>query len=179
MIDLRESGLPTALEVDGEAFPIDVDFRTWIRFAKDLEDSGVARYYIFTEDVPTGRSWVPVAVAFLESKCETPRATGRRAPRVIDYVEDGERIVASFQSAYGIDLTDPSTKMHWHRFSALLRGLPEDTCMSRVIGYRSWQKSSRKHEDVMRELRERYRLPEPGELERRAAVLELADEIFG
>lgn len=179
MIDLRESGLPDAIECDGEVFAVKTDFRVWLKFVTMLDSEGRAWYGIFDGVVPSGRSWISSAIEFAESKNVTPRSAGTSRDRVCDYVLDGDYIVASFQQAYGIDLTDPECRMHWHRFLALFRGLPDETCMSRIMGYRSWQKSSKKHDDVMREMRERYRLPERGEEERRSAVLELAEKIFG
>ena len=51
--------------------------------------------------------------------------------------------------------------MHWHRFKALLSGLPDDTKMSKIIGYRTWTKhdSNRKHDDLMQEQRAVWTLP--------------------
>lgn len=53
---------------------------------------------------------------------------------VFDLFADGERIVASFQAAYGIDLLH--TYLHWHQFQALLRQLPTDTVLMQVIRLR-------------------------------------------
>lgn len=176
MIDLRETMLPNAIEVDGKPYFVDTDFRTWIKFGEDYED-GVVPFYIFTKDVPEG-NYEPSALQFYANPNATPRNTHTSPYRLIDYVLDGEYIVASFQQAYGIDLTDPKLKMHWHRFKALLEGLPDDTKMSKIIGYRSWSNSKKSHETIMREQREMWRLPEKGEAENIAEAKSIAEILW-
>lgn len=136
----------------------------WIEFDRRLREEGVAWFGIFAEKPPEGTDWVLPAVEFLRSPNITPRET--RPPsgaRAIDLVQDGDYIVASFQQAYGIDLTDPLCDMHWHRFKALLDGLPEGTKMSQIISYRMWdpREMKRKHEQTMAELRAAWALPRP------------------
>lgn len=65
------------------------------------------------------------------------KAQGPRPPLAFDYIIDGPLIAAAFQSAYGIDLTDPRTRLHWWRFQALLQGLPDECRFCRVIGWRT------------------------------------------
>lgn len=157
MIDLRLSELPDTLEVDGIDYKIDTDFRTWIRFNEDFE-SGVCPYYIFKRDIPEG-SYEAEAAQFLYNPNVTPRSTETPTERLLHYVLDGEYIVSSFQAVYGIDLTDPKLKMHWHRFKALLDGLPEDSKLGTIMGYRAWKKSNLKHETVMQRQKEAWKLP--------------------
>ena len=63
--------------------------------------------------------------------------SGPRPPLAFDYIIDGPLIAAAFQSAYGLDLTDPCTTIHWWRFQALLQGLPDECRFCRVIGWRT------------------------------------------
>ena len=65
------------------------------------------------------------------------KSEGPRPPLAFDYVIDGPLIAAAFQSAYGLDLTDPGTVIHWWRFQALLQGLPDECRFCRVIGWRT------------------------------------------
>ena len=55
---------------------------------------------------------------------------------VFDIEQDWELIVASFQQAYGIDLTSDKN-MHFLRFKALLSGLPSNTKLAAVIKIRT------------------------------------------
>lgn len=178
MIDLRYQLLPYELEVDGRPVKILTGFRTWIAFDHAYRETGELSPIIFPDEKEPDGDWHGQALAFLTSPNELPRGTGS-GPELVDYVRDGELIVASFQQAYGIDLTDPTLALHWHRFLALFRGLPESTKMATVMGYRGWVKSDKRYDTQMRELQRAWRLPKRGEYERRAALLKWADETIG
>lgn len=180
MIDLREPRLPDCLEVDGELFDIKTDFRVWIKFGAMLADERMAWSGIFKGGIPSSADWVRVAVEFYADRNETPSdsSSSRSDARAVDFISDGEYIVAAFQQAYGIDLTDPSTTMHWHRFMALFRGLPEDTMMSKIMGYRTWGKSSKKHDDAMRDLKRAWALPDKGAEADKDRVLKLFNDRY-
>lgn len=180
MIDLRRDALPSWIESDGRLYKVRTSFRVWVEFERRLREEGSAWAGIFEADAPEGE-WAEAAVEFLESPNATPkrRQSQRDAARAVDLVLDGELIVASFQQAYGIDLT--SEDMHWHRFKALLGGLPDDTVLREVAGFRCYKtpsKSKNAHDEAMRQKRSDWSLPEPGEDEARAAVLAWADEFF-
>lgn len=160
MIDLRFDGLPGSLVVDGEAVPVDTDFRAWIAFGYAAE-RGIADLRIFQDGTAPAGEWQESAAEFYESPNPFPRGGAEGGERVLDLVLDGDFIVAAFQQAYGIDLTDPGLSMHWHRFLALLRGLPEDTALSRVMGFRGWRADDGRkgREREMRERRAAWALP--------------------
>lgn len=162
MIDLRNTELPSCLEWDGFSVSIDTSFRTWIEFDRRIRQDKMIWTGIFKDGIPENDGWIQAAIEFWKSENATPRMT--RPPNninLIDYIEDGDHIVASFQQAYGIDLI--TEDMHWHRFKALLGGLPDNTKMSKIMGYRDYNESDakRKHEDIMREQRAAWSLPLP------------------
>lgn len=160
MIDLRDKGLPSQLVWDGGSCAINTDFRVWIAFGEWLKQEK-AYLGIFPDlKAPDGDEWQKAAVEFYRCQNVVPRAT--RTPdgtRYIDLIIDGSFIVASFQQAYGIDLT--SCDMHWHRFCALLDGLPDDTKMARIMGYRGYNPADekRKHSEIMQERKMAWALP--------------------
>lgn len=177
MIDLRNRALPDCLVVDGERYPIETDFRIWIAAESVLEEQGVIYDSIFKGEKPDGESWVPAALAFLACRNDLPRQV-KRSERVktVDFVQDGELIVAAFRQAYGIDLTDPALEMHWHLFLALFRGLPSDTVMAQVMGMRSWRKDTRKSDDINRDRRRMWSLPDKARERAKADVLKSFNE---
>lgn len=77
--------------------------------------------------------------------------------RCFDFDLDGSYLVASFMAAYGIDLT--TAEMHWHMFLALFRGLPDDSCIKKIMGYRSWRNDKSSYEQQMRNLAKAWALP--------------------
>ena len=92
---------------------------------------------------------------------EHTAALAKAKPLAFDYIIDGPLIVAAFQAAYGLDLTDPATQIHWWRFQALLQGLPETCVFSRVVGWRTADLSGMKGSQLTyyREMQQRYALP--------------------
>ncbi len=156
---------------------METDFRVWIEFGYQLETNGVAISSVFADELPPGREGLEAVIEFYKSENATPRASGdEHAPRAVDLVLDGDYIVASFQQAYGIDLTSVDY-MHWHRFKALLNGLPKDTILSKAIGYRTWRPTKRKYEDLMREEHKRWLLPVPRDEQAEQDLIEWAREL--
>lgn len=160
MIDLRTKELPSRLEWEGGSCSILTDFRIWIGFGEWLKQNKIYLGIFPGLKAPEGEGWQVAAVKFYQAPNIVPRAT--RAPsrtKLLDMVIDGSFIVASFQQAYGIDLT--SCDMHWHRFCALLDGLPDETKIARIMAYRGYSQSDekRKHSDFMQEQKMRWALP--------------------
>ena len=54
----------------------------------------------------------------------------------MDFEQDAALIYAAFMQAYGIDLYAVRNQMDWRIFIALLKGIPENTELSRVIKIR-------------------------------------------
>lgn len=80
--------------------------------------------------------------------------------KLIDFDVDAERIYSSFIQAYGIDLIDMQGKLHWHKFKALLNGLPEDTALMQVIRIRQYDPNEENLDQKIRrtQLRDKYSL---------------------
>lgn len=175
MIDLRERDLPDFIEHNGEVYHLNTDFRVWISFDYNLHHHGLADACVFRDKVPKDRGALEPLKEFYHSPNITTKSSGS-SERAVDFVWDGEYIVASFMQAYGIDLTTVEY-MHWHVFKALLYGLPEDTVMSKIMSYRTYTPSKRKYEDAMMEQKRKWRLPTEDELNERQKMLEWAEEM--
>lgn len=167
MIDLCQTSLPETLVVDGGDYRIKTDFRVWLKVSRCIDEQGIIPATIFADEVPPGDSWGDAAAEFLLSANNVPHGS-KPTNRVMDYLEDSDYIVAAFQQVYGIDLT--SCRMHWHRFLALLRGLPEGCKLTEIIGYRCWRKTSAKYESRMERLRKEWALPDKGGMTEAEAV---------
>ena len=64
-----------------------------------------------------------------------------------DFDQDEGLLTAAFLADYGIDLTDPDLKLHWHRFLALFSGLREEDTISRILSIRAADTSRMKGEE--------------------------------
>lgn len=111
-----------------------------LRFAREA----VARFYTAPEDLladPTrmADAYRHLLEFYLGNDAVTPEKSSGSASvgagPAYDYHYDAPYIVAAFQQAYGIDLT--CEQVHWWRFRALLRGLPEDCLFCRILHWRT------------------------------------------
>lgn len=175
MIDLRKRDLPDFIKHDGEVYHINTDFRVWIRFDHDIIHNGIANVCVFKDRIPTDAGAFEALREFYESPNVTPSKSSSSTDRAVDMVWDGDYIVASFMQAYGIDLTTIDY-MHWHVFKALLYGLPDTTVMAQIMAYRTYTPSKKKHEDIMRDQKRKWRLPTPEEQQERENLLKWAEE---
>lgn len=138
---------------------IDPDYRHLVRFEAAMlrvkEDSEAEPLVGRILDAFLGAGWQAEYTAqqafdgllwFYRGGREEPKETagGLRSSLAFDYILDGPQIAAAFQSAYGIDLTSPATRLHWWRFQALLQGLPPDCPFCRIVEWRTADTSGMK-----------------------------------
>ena len=161
MLNLSRKELPNAIEVDGNSFLLNTDFRLWIKFWQMIQEEHTWEdyYFLFQNAHPVGM-FLNQLLSFYLNPNSTPNVESddeEDAERTVDYIEDGEFIYASFMQAYNIDLMD--VDMHWHKFLALFRGLPDDTYIKKIMGYRGYKKQNNTSKDVYEEYKEIWKLP--------------------
>lgn len=79
-----------------------------------------------------------------------------KAKQIYSYEYDNDYIFSSFYRAYNIDLT--TVKMHWWKFKALFQGLPEDSIMVKIMGYRGMKITSKMSKEEQRFYREKKKI---------------------
>ena len=164
MIDLRVKGLPNTVSVGGGSFFIKTDYREWLKFGVLMQQGctygDIAFMLEETEHVFTKeelKELVEQLQSFYANPNLTPNQIGGSNEKVIDYIEDGEYIYASFMQAYGIDLVE--VDMHWHKFKALLASIPGDTKIASIMGYRSYSKSNKSVDSSYKDLKKAWAFP--------------------
>lgn len=178
MIDLRCKDLPQAIEVDGKSFLIKTDFRDWITIA-DLfnKNSTLDKFtFIFKNNIPATSDFIQPLQQFLLNPNCTPKNDSASNDRLLDYVLDGEYIYSAFMQAYNIDLIDIDY-MHWHKFKALVLGLPDDTMLKCIMGYRGWRRDTTSYDTACRRNRDAWKLPD-NTIERDAELLNDINKLF-
>jgi hypothetical protein len=159
MIDLTKKGLPNVVEINGKSYSINTDFRVWMRFANEVKRFRKGEYievsYLFKEDMP-GYCDLNVLTQFCFPKSELPRKKGHSKEILFDYEIDGAYIYAAFMSQYGIDLIEIE-ELHWYKFLAMFKGLKDDEIISKIMGYRGYEKPDPK-KDRFAELKEEWRI---------------------
>ena len=139
---------PETVKVNGKVYPVETDFREWIRFTKLVEDEDVPwqikchllmQWYI--EDIPDDLEGAINALGdFLAMKQEDDEqesdAPAKPPKQVYSFDEDMTWIYSAFREVYGINLQTVSY-MHWWEFRSLFDWLPDDTEIKQRIMYRS------------------------------------------
>lgn len=171
MIDLRKKGLPDTVMVGGSPFKIKTDFRVWIDFWKKIQSPQCTLAditFVFDGTVPRMNFYNEVC-AFFQNPNLTPKPSDDSGEILIDYVEDGEYIYASFLAEYNIDLVDVKN-LHWHKFKALLSSLSDNSKIKQIIRMRGYTKSNEKVEHQYERLKQTWRLPQPEDVEHQAML---------
>lgn len=169
MPDILLEPLPT----EWAGRPIDPDFRPMIWLSDQylrgrakadpqrMAQEALRRFY--RQPIPppeTPAAW-DALLEFYAAGVGTGRGSqsGHTAQISFDYAADADYIAAAFQQAYGIDLT--VERIHWWRFRALFRALPEETLMAKIMTWRTMDtagldgKTRQRYED----LKEAFALP--------------------
>lgn len=133
---------PEKLNIGGKECPINTDFRFWIRFQDSLsgdksqKERAEALYRLITElGLPPSSATMDAMLQFYIGENNEKPTGGNKKVVAFDLVKDSEYIFSAFKGAYGIDLTEE--KMHWWKFKALFKALPEDCQMCKIMMYRT------------------------------------------
>lgn len=172
--------LITSIEFENKKYNIDLSFDNVLDvfevlsddYLRDYEKIEIALKLLLDEEIRDIELWEYIYKEFI--LIETKQAIeydlkGNPMPTMeedeegsfIDLEQDAEYIYTSFMQAYNIDLYQEQGRMHWHKFKALLNGLPSDTIMQRIIQIRVWKPSkheSSEYKEQMKKLQNSYRL---------------------
>lgn len=171
--------LPDSIICGNVSYPIKTDFRVWLNFGRMISEAA--------KNGNTGEAFMNALCAVMDfdkisslsgnykelfsalfkfycggnvpSKKEKRRNT-KKTRAIYDFFEDADYIFASFFQIYGIDLSE--NHLHWHKFLALFKSLPEDCKFSKILSYRSCDTSKMKGEEkkFYSEMKEYYALPD-------------------
>ena len=186
--------LPEYVNIDGEEYFIDTNFRNCIIFEKiafsDIPIKNKVAQLLpifYTEQMPRNITVaMETIIGFYSCGVETKKDTApqRRKngnvvlkPKMIyDYFHDAPYIYAAFLGNYGIDLNDIEY-LHWWKFHALFRGLPSSAKIVEIMGYRGTDlgriKSKSEQERIAR-MKEIYALPQELSFEDKVAMAGMA-----
>lgn len=171
LIDL----LPTEVEIDGESYKINTNFRTSILFEMLMQDNTLTEEEKMNGALGLYYSEIPFNLEKAVNKLlwfykcgkeheelEAESGNNNRAEHIYSFEHDDDYIYSAFLDQYGIDLQDIEY-LHWWKFKAMFKSLKEDNLISKIMGYRAMKidgdmsKSEKKH---YRKLKEIYALPD-------------------
>ena len=156
---------PESITIDGILYPVDTDFRRWIEFqgillAKEEDGRKAERLceFMISLGLPPSNNTLESMLEFYSAASQEKTGQGKKRPQAFDFEQDSEFIFSAFLECYGIDLS--TAKLHWWRFKALFKSLPQDCEICRIMGYRTADmKDVPKHQkQFYREMKSRYSL---------------------
>ena len=140
--------LPQEIEVCGKKYPINTDFRVWIRFEEILTSAKpeeAITYIILSCIKKEGAAKLPPSLKetlkaicdfyFCREDVKSKDTSCARTKRLYSFSHDADLIYAAFIQQYGIDLT--KCNMHWWKFRALFSALSGDLKICSVMKIRS------------------------------------------
>ena len=137
---------PDAIEIDGEVYAVNTDFRVGLQIMADFENhewEQEEKAYLMLNrlysDLPKDRKpefyqeALKKASKFLNAGDDSPRNTEDK-PRLYSFTKDAKLVYSAFSQTHGVDLQ--SADMHWFRFLALFSDLGADTAFCSMVGLR-------------------------------------------
>ena len=148
MMCLTDS-LPNVVAIDGKVYPINTDFRVFIRYEHILKENLTQDVMLekillmFYPDVPDDYEAALNAIIWFYNRGEEEdkrhinmKTVGCNGKPAYDLDIDAGRIYAAFMEQYGVDLYDLEY-LHWWKFLSMLECLNSDTKMGKVMEYRT------------------------------------------
>lgn len=142
--------LPTSVDISGEIYQINVDFRTCLKVIMAFEDNDLTpqekQIILLSNLYPTMPENLEAAITqaqwFLNGgKTAGDDAEGESSPRVYSFIKDANFIFAAFRQTHGIDLQ--KADLHWWTFLALFMDLGQDTTFCQLVALRKRLKTGK------------------------------------
>lgn len=144
---------PSAVEIDGQEYELDTDFRTALRVIMAFEDNDLAAVekqgimlQLLYKQIPTNtEKATEMAIKFLDGGAEDGKeekeGEGQLPVRVYSFSKDAGLIFSAFMQTHGIDLE--TTLMHWWKFLSLFMDLGQDTVFCQLMALRKRVKTGK------------------------------------
>lgn len=168
LIDL----LPKEVNIEGEDYKINSDFRTSILFELLMQDNTISEedkiiqaLELYYPKLPTDLNKAIEGILWFyrcgKDEVETKNKGTGKSTNVYSYDYDDDYIYSAFLDQYNIDLQDIEY-LHWWKFKAMFKSLKEDNEIVKIMGYRAMDinkikdKEQKAHYKKMQEL---YKIP--------------------
>jgi len=143
LIDL----LPKEVNIEGEDYKINSDFRTSILFELLMQDNSITEedkiiqalelyYPILPKDLNKAIEGILWFYRCGKDEVENKNKGTGKSTNVYSFDYDDDLIYSAFLDQYNVDLQDVDY-LHWWKFKAMFRGLREDNEIVKIMGYRA------------------------------------------
>ncbi len=150
-INLITDSLPEAVIADGREYPIDTDFRKFIKLEQMISDiiddeelvKKTLALFFGNKQKPKNKSEAINYLLYLykcgyESENATERKNGEvtiKDTAIYDYYYDAQYIFGAFYSQYGVDLQ--TVRLHWWKFHAMFKSLTSEHKIVEIMSIRA------------------------------------------
>lgn len=176
-MNLLTEPLLKTVEIEGNLYPIDTNFRTSIRFELLMQDGEIADK---EKIIRALKLYYPKIPPNIQAACEKMAwfyRCGREentrqaedgeeiveTKRIYDFSYDDDYIYAAFLGQYGIDLQEVK-HLHWWKFRAMFRALNDSCEFVKIMGYRGMNisaKMPKEQKAFYRKMKRLHALPLP------------------
>ena len=133
MLNILVDEFPVNLEIDGEVYVINTDFRYSLSTLLAFEDPDLTGYEktsimlqnLYGENIPPNTEEALIKCQWFLDCGSDPPEDSKSQRRLFSWTHDGAFIFAAFNATHGIDLQ--TVQMHWWKFLALFMDLGQDT----------------------------------------------------
>ena len=162
--------LPDSIIVSGSKYPINTDFRAWIKI-EELLSGGITEENIlkmlklcYVDILPANieiaiNEILRFLIGYKDEKASSEPV--KRSSPIYSFSHDSNYIFSDFVNEYNINLS--TADLHWFVFKSLLEGLPEDCKFMKILGYRSIKLSDIKDKNqkkFYKKMKQLYKLPD-------------------
>ena len=159
---------PEYIEIDGKEYKINTDYRIALACFRAINDTKISDCeratavctLLLGEDFPFELMTKALPKCAIYLRCGEKENTSS-GEIDMDYEKDQKYIIPSFQSCYGIDITNQKEEMHWWKYNDYIGGFGEKEVLTRVRDIRNTKvediKDS-KTRDRVREVKKMFEL---------------------
>lgn len=135
--------LPTAVEIEGQVYELDTNFRTCLKIILAFEDNELAQfekqailldnlYPVIPENTQKA---LENGIKFLDGGDEPEEGEGGSITRLYSFSKDAQFIFSAFKQTHGIDLEEVEY-LHWWKFIYLFVDLGSGTTFTNLVSLR-------------------------------------------
>lgn len=180
--------LPTRVEIDGEEYEINSDFRTGLTIMTAFEDNaltGFEKQSIMLEllypEIPSNRAKAAeLAIKFLNCGEESNQGgKTESSERLYSFTQDSKYILSALKQSYHVDL-EKESDLHWWKFSYMFLDLDENCFFNRLIYLRKQKtkgKLTKEEKEWYYSIRELVDLPESYTAEEQTVINEFMSKL--
>lgn len=168
LIDL----VPITIEIEGEDYEINSDFRTSALFELLMQDKSISEENKIIQALQLYYPVIPTNINLAVDKmlwfyrCGkdiiASKGTGKgKSTQIYSFNFDDDYIYSAFLDQYGIDLQDIEY-LHWWKFKAMFKSLKEDNEIVKIMRYRSMDLNKikdKEEKNYYRKMQELYKIP--------------------